>query len=175
MAQFMRIGTEDFADVWKIMEASFPPNERRTKEKQEELLTKEKKYELFAAKQEERLLAFLAVWHFEKFTFVEHFAVDKNARNGGLGAAMLQELKKKTPQKIILEVEPPEDEMKERRIAFYKRNGFSYNSYPYMQPAMNEDTEAIPLKIMSTEGELDEDGFLEVKDVLYTQLYKIHA
>ena len=37
MAQFMRIGTEDFADVWKIMEASFPPNERRTKEKQEEL------------------------------------------------------------------------------------------------------------------------------------------
>lgn len=175
MIQFMKIGTEDFADVWRIMEASFPRNERRTREKQEELLTKEEKYELYAAKNEDQLLAFLAVWHFEKFTFIEHFAVDKDARNGGLGASMLKELKKKTPQKIILEVEPPEDEMKKRRIAFYKRNGFSYNGYPYMQPAMNEDTKEIPLKIMSTEGELDEDGFLEVRDVLYTQLYKIHA
>ena len=38
------------------------------------------------------LMAFLAVWEFDTFLFVEHFAVRKSCRNGGLGAVLLTQL-----------------------------------------------------------------------------------
>ena len=166
----IRLESSDFDRVWEIMEISFPPEERRKREKQRELLEKEE-YLLYGAKQGENLLGFLAVWDLGEFLFMEHFAISPEARNSGLGHRMLQELQAKRHQKIVLEVELPEKELARRRIHFYERNGFFYNEYPYVQPAMSEDSHAIPLRIMSTGEPLTEEAFYQVRDVLYRKIY----
>lgn len=166
----IRLETIDFDQVWEIMEISFPPEERRKREKQRELLEKEE-YLLYGAKQEEHLLGFLAAWELGSFLFIEHFAVSPEARNSGIGHQMLQELQAKGHQKIVLEVELPEEELARRRIRFYERNGFFFNEYPYEQPAMSEDSHAIPLRIMSAGEPLTEEEFCRVREVLYRRIY----
>ncbi|MCG8399496.1 GNAT family N-acetyltransferase, partial [Bacillus atrophaeus] len=84
-------------------------------------------------------LAFLAVWEFAEFVFIEHFAVSEKARNSGIGGKMLEELARQKAGKVVLEVELPEDSLKKRRIGFYERHGFTFNEYPYIQPPMGED------------------------------------
>lgn len=171
MYKLEKLVENDFPSVWKIMEESFPVDERRTMENQKKLFLEEK-YELLGCKKEGKMLSFFAVWQFEDFLFIEHFAVDKEARNGGLGAVMLSNLQKMNNKKIILEVEPPADELTKRRVAFYERNGFCLNDYFYMQPAMDEDTKPIPLKIMSYPKELSRNEFEAVREELYRSVYR---
>ena len=84
---------------------------------------------------------------------------------------MLQELKQFTGNRLCLEVEPPEDELTRRRIAFYERNGFIYHDFAYMQPALSKGQNTIPLKIMTTGDKLDKTAFEEIKELLYSQVY----
>lgn len=61
----------------------------------------------------------------ENFVFVDYLLVSKNARGEGLGHKLVEKLKKKG-KPIILEVEPInyEDSDTEKRLRFYKREGF---------------------------------------------------
>ena len=145
-------------------------DERRKKEGQQKLLDEEK-YELLGVRNEGGLLAFLAVWEFAEFVFIEHFAVSEKARNSGIGGKMLEELARQKAGKVVLEVELPEDSLKKRRIGFYERHGFTFNEYPYIQPPMGEDRHEIPLRIMSAPEPLSEDEFQSVRTELYESVY----
>mgnify|MGYP002543914152 CR=1 FL=1 len=145
-------------------------DERRKKEGQQKLLDEEK-YELLGVRNEGGLLAFLAVWEFAEFVFIEHFAVSEKARNSGIGGKMLEELARQKAGKVVLEVELPEDSLKKRRIGFYERHGFTFNEYPYIQPPMGEDRHEIPLRIMSAPEPLSEDEFQSVRTELYKSVY----
>ncbi len=105
-----KLDRSDFEEVYRIMEQSFPADERRKKEGQQKLL-EEEKYELLGVRNGGRLLAFLAVWEFAEFVFIEHFAVSETARNSGIGGKMLEELARQKAGKVVLEVELPEDFM----------------------------------------------------------------
>lgn len=164
---------EDFEEVWKIMEESFPQEERRMEAKQRKLWEEERRYEVLGVREEGRLIGFLAVWRFEEFVFLEHFAVAKESRNGGIGARMLEQLREQTESRIVLEVELPQNPVARRRISFYERNGFSFHDYPYIQPAMNEDTKPIPLRIMATGEKLSEQEFGRIRDQLYEVVYHV--
>lgn len=65
-----------------------------------------------------------------KILFVMFLAVDEGLRSKGYGSAILQEIKKKYPdRKIIVSIEPCDDnasdiELRKKRKAFYKRNGY---------------------------------------------------
>ena len=102
-----KLDRSDFEEVYRIMEQSFPADERRKKEGQQKLLDEEK-YELLGVRNEGGLLAFLAVWEFAEFVFIEHFAVSEKARNSGIGGKMLEELARQKAGKVVLEVELPE-------------------------------------------------------------------
>lgn len=71
----------DFDSVWEIMEESFPRDERRSREAQRKILDVSW-YHLYGYRAHGELMAFLAVWEFDTFLFVEHFAVRKSCRNG---------------------------------------------------------------------------------------------
>ena len=75
-----KLDRSDFEEVYRIMEQSFPADERRKKEGQQKLLDEEK-YELLGVRNKGGLLAFLAVWEFAEFVFIEHFA-DNAATRG---------------------------------------------------------------------------------------------
>ncbi|MBO8178103.1 GNAT family N-acetyltransferase [Aeribacillus pallidus] len=65
----------------------------------------------------------------DDFIFIDYLFVSKNARGQGLGHQLIEKLKKKG-KPIILEVEPLdyEDSDTEKRLRFYKREGFEHAS-----------------------------------------------
>ena len=167
-----KLDKKDFLQVWQIMENSFPPEEHRTRVGQEDLL-ENSYYQLYGYKNKNVVAAFFAVWQFEEFAFVEHFAVAENYRNGGIGAQLLKELLVFLDMPIVLEVELPEEELPQRRIRFYERNGFVLNGYDYVQPPMQAERKAIPLRIMSYPGILEESQFKNVRETLYREVYHV--
>lgn len=160
------INQSDFPEIYRIMQASFPDDEYRPYEEQLALF-QEPEYRIYYVS-----AGFLAVWEFESFTYIEHFAVDPDLRNSGTGSAMLQELVKKYQRPICLEVELPEDELTRRRIGFYERNGFVFNEYPYIQPPISQGKSPVPLRIMTYGGAIKQETFEEIKHVLYHRVYK---
>ena len=80
---------DDFDQMYRLMEASFPQDEYRPYAGQKALFH-DLDYHVYAYfDHAHTLLAFLAVWDFQDFAFVEHFAVAPSCRNLGLGSQML--------------------------------------------------------------------------------------
>ena len=161
-----RINETNFPEIYRIMQASFSDDEYRPYDEQLALF-EEPEYRIYYMP-----AGFLAVWEFESFIYIEHFAVDPALRNSGTGSAMLQELVKQYQKPICLEVELPEDELTRRRIGFYERNGFVFNEYPYIQPPISKGKSPVPLRIMTYGSAITQDTFEEMKRVLYQRVYQ---
>ncbi len=172
MHKLKKLQREDFDAVWKLMEESFPVDERRGRSGQEAILA-EPCYCLYGNHMAGKLAAFLAVWEFGSFSFIEHFAVRKDCRNGGMGRELLGQLLPRLKEPVILEVELPKTALAERRIAFYERCGFAGNPFAYIQPALSAEGKAIPLGIMSYPDGLSETMFQTVRSVLYESVYHV--
>ncbi len=168
---FKLITETEFEDVFNIMEKSFPLDEYRPYEEQKALL-ENKYYNVYAVK-EEKIKGFIAVWDFPEFLYVEHFAVNPEYRNQGIGAEILKEIITLFDKPLCLEVEPPENEITRRRIGFYERNGFHLNEYPYIQPPISAGKNPVPLMIMSSRKELSENEFNIIKETLYREVYRV--
>ena len=80
-----RLKKDDFDMVFGLMETSFPTSEHRTYSEQKALLDIPY-YDIYIDKDENNLKMFIAVWEFETFRFIEHFAVNPDLRNGGIGS-----------------------------------------------------------------------------------------
>src|SRR4030095_1386358 len=159
-----------FAEIWSIYESSFPPDERGSLAQQEALL-KEPAYHLIAAYENDSLMGFISSWELD-FTFIEHVAVKEHLRDRGAGTKLLHAFLSER-KKVILEVEPPENDLKKRRIAFYKRIGFRLNSFPYLQPPYGPGKSAVPMALMSYPKALDEKEFSLVRDKLHQEVYRL--
>lgn len=165
---------EQFERVYEIMSASFPVTEYRTKSGQEKLLDRSEYRLLTERDEEERIIAFLAVWEFPALRFIEHLAVDPSVRGGGVGNKLVRKyLEEQSVKPTILEVELPEDELSARRISFYERLGFRLNEYSYVQPPLREGGDPLPLKIMSYPQLLTEQEFLACRAILYSEVYRV--
>ncbi len=163
---------DEFDIVYDILKKSFPISERRPYHEQKALLSNPL-YRIYVCKSETgEIMAFFAVWSFDGFAFIEHFAVNENYRGEGIGAKVLQELISTLDCPICLEVEPPDNEISQRRIGFYTRNGFRLNEYDYMQPPISKGRKKIPLMIMSYPEKISEEVFKHYKKVLYAEVYK---
>ena len=120
------------------MEMSFPGDEYRTYDEQKALLNNPA-YSIYVLYDESQdVKAFIVVWEFNKFAFIEHFVVNPEHRNGGIGSSVLSEIVEKVDKTVCLEVEPPETQIASRRISFYQRNNFFFNEYPYRQPPLSQ-------------------------------------
>lgn len=162
---------KEFDRVFSIMKESFPTDEYRNYEGQRALL-KRKDYSIFVWKEENEIKAFIAVYNLNDFAFVEHLAVDKKFRNGGTGTKLLNGILE-NGKVVCLEVELPTNDIAKRRIEFYKRNGFFYNEYEYIQPSMGKGRKEISLAIMTTKKMLDEKQFDQIKNKLYKEVYNV--
>ncbi len=168
------ISVDEFDAVYDIMEKSFPEDEYRSYDEQKMLFSKSE-YDIYVVDGDDSTLkAFVAVWGFDDFAFIEHLAVNPACRNAGIGASILAAVKEKTGKRICLEVELPENDIARRRIGFYTRNGFSLNEYNYIQPPMSAGKNPVPLFIMTTDGAVEERRFEYIKDKLYEKVYNVH-
>ena len=108
-------------------------------------------------------------WTFDKFTYVEHFAVGEQYRNNGVGQRIMKHFLSGITQ-VVLEVEMPATAMAQRRIDFYKRLGFDTNPHNYIQPSYHNDGNTLPMIIMSL-SPLSASTFAKVKQCLYSEVY----
>lgn len=170
-----KLTARDFESIYRLLEASFPTTERRTKEGQRHLFDTEPAYCVYGTKNEQtqEVEAMLAVWELDSILFLEHFAVAPSLRGQGCGSRLLAELSSLTHKTLCLEVEPPESEMTIRRIGFYQRNGFFLNEYPYIQPSMAEGEPPIPLMIMTFGHAVNRREFEQIKTALYRKVYHV--
>ncbi|MCA1031071.1 GNAT family N-acetyltransferase [Bacillus timonensis] len=101
----------------------FPVEEMKSKEHMEMLL-KEKGDIYHKDEGPHHVLMYVEL---NDFTFIDYLFVSKDARGQGLGHKLLEKLKAKG-KPIILEVEPVnyEDSDSEKRLKFYKREGFEH-------------------------------------------------
>ncbi len=172
--QLEKLGKKDFEQVWHIMESSFPVDERRTYRGQQAILDN-MHYQLYGCIENLSVVAFFAVWKFESFAFVEHFAVDERFRNGGIGADLLRELLQILDVPVVLEVELPKTELQQRRIRFYERNGFVLNSYDdYVQPALSDEGRELPLMIMTYPKGVSREQYEQIRNTLYREVYHVN-
>lgn len=101
----------------------FPIEEMKSREHMETLL-KERSDIYHKDEGSKHILMYVELDH---FIFIDYLLVSKNARGEGLGYKLLEKLKQKE-KPIILEVEPInyEDSDSEKRLHFYKREGFKH-------------------------------------------------
>lgn len=163
----------EFDMVFSLMEKSFPEDEYRPYEEQKALLL-DKRYSIYVLPDSngEEVKAFIAVWRIADFAFLEHFAVNPNYRNQGLGALILKDIKELFACQICLEVELPQTDFAIRRIGFYERNGFFLNHYAYMQPPISGGRHEIPLWVMTSGQAIAEERFEYLKKTIYREVYK---
>ncbi|MDR5659835.1 GNAT family N-acetyltransferase [Serpentinicella sp. ANB-PHB4] len=163
---------KEFRQFWEIYEYSFPEAEKRRESDQRKLM-KNKRYSIKTYCEKGDMVGFITFWHFDTFTFIEHFAIKEALRGSGYGRKILEDVKKHYGDNLVLEVELPNETMAIRRIDFYEKAGFYYNNFDYIQPPLKKEGKSIPLRLMSSPVKLEEKDFEAIKDILYTEVYQV--
>lgn len=162
-----------FDEMYKIMEESFPPDERRTYEGQKNIMDADN-YCVYTFEENGRVVAFFTVWFLDGFVFAEHFAVDEKQRGTGIGTKLIKRVLSSVDIPLVLEIElENSSHTAKRRADFYRRLGFSINHYEYEQPSYGEGKNAIPMHLVSYPKSLTEDEFLKYKNEIYKEIYKL--
>ena len=176
MIRFQPITTSD-VQHYKFMEEllveSFPPEEYRELEHLREYTDRIGNFHNNIIFDDDLPIGFITYWDFDGFYYVEHFAVDPTQRNGGHGKNVLNHLCELLQHPIVLEVEMPEEEMAQRRINFYKRQGFVLWEKPYLQPPYRPGDDYLPMLLMA-HGNLErERDFETIKNSIYREVYNV--
>ena len=103
--------------------------------------------------------------------YVEHFAVCPGMRNRGYGRKVLGMLRSRLRTPVVLEVERPDSELAARRIAFYRRNGFTLWESDYVQPPYRPGGDAVPMRLMVCGALCEADDFASVKETIHREVY----
>lgn len=155
----------------KILVESFPKNEYRDLAQQKEYINSNALFSCNIIIDNDKPIGIINYWTFNHFCYIEHFAIDSAKRNQGYGKMVLEILKEKIKNPIILEVETPDTEIAIRRISFYKRVGLKLYNQPYLQPPYRREDDLLPMRIMVYGKELSDDEFSFIKRTIYKEVY----
>jgi len=157
----------------ELMVASFPKNEYRELLQQRELTDTSTRFAQHIILFNSEPVGFIALWKFDNFVFIEHFAIAHETRNRGIGQKVIEEIIQVVNLPLVLETEPPINEINQRRIAFYERNGFQRWECEYLQPPYIKGDQPLEMRLMAT-NELNPDRDFEwIKSTLYSEVYLV--
>ncbi|MVM34504.1 GNAT family N-acetyltransferase [Spirosoma sp. HMF4905] len=155
--------------IW--YEGSFPTDERRSFADLVTLLSCPDMH-FCALIDTNQLVGFIIYWQWPDALFVEHFAIDPAQRGKQVGQQALAQLLGTDYTYIILEVERPEDELSQRRVRFYERQGFFLNLFDYVQPPYQPGKAAIPMRLMSIPSIANQSDFDTFSELIKKQVYE---
>lgn len=95
---------KDISFVEGLYIESFPPSERRSVNAMLDLFENRQKFFIDIVVKDDQHVGFLTYWDLGDFVFAEHFAISPEARNGGIGAKVMNLFIKEAGKPIILEV-----------------------------------------------------------------------
>lgn len=158
-------------DLRQIYLDSFPPEERREWMEINKLLN-HPNFRLNQIFNDLELIGLISIWNLPDGDFIEHFAILESARGKGFGELVLKLIIEDQSKRIILEVEEPETEPARRRIAFYKRLGFSISDEIYYQPPYPPNKSKVKMLLMSFPEQLNPNDFANIKAQIYNEVYQ---
>ncbi len=166
--------SDDYAHALCLYEQAFPEEERRQSSEWIRLHENKPNFCIFSIGEAGHFVGILGFWKFEDFVYIEHFATLPSFRGRGIGGAILRQfVHDNSPRPIVLEVEPAENELASRRIAFYERFGFNLSPLSYIQPPYQKNGLSVPLCLMCTDSKYLSENFAHVARTLHTQVYGV--
>lgn len=176
MIKLQRIKSTDtrlYQYMVNLLTLSFPPEEYRRFEDLRQFTIEKSHFHNNIIFDNNIPIGLITYWDFDLFFYVEHFAIHPDFRNGGYGSKVLAYLCHQLNKPIVLEAEIPDNEMAQRRIAFYRRNGFELWNKEYFQPPYKPGDVYLPMNIMAY-GKLScEKDFDTIKKHIYRDVYGI--
>jgi ribosomal protein S18 acetylase RimI-like enzyme len=136
-----------FEQAFRLYEASFVYEERRDLAGQTDAM-KTADYHFCVILDGEEFCGIVLYWEIGDLIYLEHLATRADLRCRGIGSQAL-DLLKQGGKTIILEIEPPVDELTSRRLGFYERNGFFLAPYHHIQAKYHIGDPDVELKILS--------------------------
>lgn len=167
---FQDLSSEKQKELWTIYETSFPTHERRPL-KDHVAALKDKRFHAQAVMDRQQITALLFYWDLPGMCYIEHFAVCPSLRGQNYGSRILKkfcELKKN----IILEIEPPEDEITKKREHFYHRLGFRSTPFSYTHPGYRSTAYAHQLVLLSYPMGIDAKTFQAFQSFMFHEIMK---
>ena len=141
-------GDPGFDWLYDLYMQSFPVHEQRLRERQEGVLG-HPEYHCDLLCQGETRVGLLMWWAGPGFRYVEHFCVRPELRGRRYGAKALEELGR-DGKTVVLEIDPPVDDIARRRQGFYQRCGFAVNPYPHVHPPYRPEYPGHELVVLSS-------------------------
>lgn len=132
----------------ELYRQSFPLHEQREEAAQQAALRCEDYHFDCILNQAGRLIGILLYWQAPSFWYVEHFCIDPGLRGHGYGRQALQ-LFLSDKQPVLLEIDPPVDDLSARRKAFYERAGLLENPYAHLHPPYRAGNKPHALVLLS--------------------------
>lgn len=159
MLRIERLRTADdpiFAPAMALYAASFPEHEQRLEPSQRRIMA-HAQYHFGLLCDGERFAGLALYWDAGAYFYVEHLCIAPERRVCGLGTAAL-DLLAEAGKPVILEIDPPVDEISRRRQAFYERADFAANPHAHVHPPYRPENPGHALVVMSrprplTDGE----------------------
>ena len=146
-----------FPDAMALYAESFPLHEQRLLPSQRAILG-DTRYRFELVCDGADWVGLLLCWETTDFVYVEHFCIRPDKRNRQYGAQALHLLTAEG-KPVILEIDPPVDEISRRRAGFYARCGFAENPYPHVHPPYRAGREGHALRVLSSPQALDEQSY----------------
>lgn len=166
------VSRTDLDELHQALEESFPICERRPREALEEM-AQNPLCRLAWWREEGQWRLLHVSWHLEEVVFWEYVAVAPSLRGRGLASSYLQNYLKQKGRKdcLLLEVEAPETDLQQRRVAFYERLGFELLPQDYWQAPLREGDEPTPLRLMCYGERPTEERLGELTKQLAEKVY----
>ncbi|WP_341480891.1 GNAT family N-acetyltransferase [Lawsonibacter celer] len=97
-------------------------------------------------------------WEWETNIYIEHLCTLPEVRNKGYGRRVLSMLEE-AHKTLILEIDPPVDELSRRRKGFYERCGFAENPYEHIHPPYHWGNSGHELVVMTWPGRISREEY----------------
>lgn len=158
--EFRRLSAADnelYEKAMELYKISFLHNEQRLPDSQAEIMGNSS-YHFNMIYNEDIWVGLILCWEAEDFIYVEHFCILPEMRNKSYGQRAL-ELLSAGGKRVILEIDPPIDDVSIKRKGFYERSGYHPNPFPHIHPPYNKKYPGHSLVVMSYPEPLSEEGY----------------
>lgn len=164
--------SDDFraTQIFKSYCETFPEDERRSQEQFQSLFSYPN-VKVISVLKDLKSIGYLIVWELSNSVFVEHFEIFSEYRSLKFGSEIISDLFRDYSH-IILEAEPETLNIDaQRRIDFYKRNGFTIIDKQYLQPSYGEGKSPLKLWLLANWQPEKLDWIKEeIYDIVYRKL-----
>lgn len=157
LVRVMGNNKKDIDFINSLYDISFPIHEQRDVNARNALFHLEQYY-LYKILDENKFVGFIGCWDIGEFFYIEHFAISQDVRGIGYGQKSMTEFCK-NHKRVILEIDPVEDEISKKRLSFYEKNGFVKNNYTHYHPSYTNTRQPHKLIVLSSHSVLSESEY----------------